>query len=80
LFERQPKRYREDVLPPGIRARVAIEAAATFGWSRYTGDGGIAIGLDHFGASAPQGEIYRQFDLTPARVMAAVREVLARSA
>jgi len=79
LFERQPKGYREDVLPRGLRARVAIEAAATLGWSRYTGDGGIVIGLDRFGASAPQEELYRQFDLSPARVMAAVREVLARS-
>ncbi|HKA35444.1 MAG TPA: transketolase [Thermoanaerobaculia bacterium] len=56
LFDRQPGAYREQVLPPAIRARLAIEAGATLGWKRYVGDGGDCLGLDRYGASAP-GEI-----------------------
>jgi transketolase len=56
LFERQPKEYRESVLPPGVRARLSIEAGATLGWAKYVGDEGGSIGIDRYGASAP-GEI-----------------------
>jgi transketolase len=64
LFEAQGAAYREAVLPARIRARVAIEAASPFGWERYTGDEGFIIGIDHFGASAPAGVLYREFGLT----------------
>ena len=52
-FEAQQQAYRDEVLPPGVTARVSVEAGATFGWERWVGDGGSAFGIDHFGASAP---------------------------
>ncbi len=64
LFERQPQAYRDTVLPPGVRARVAIEAAAPFGWERYVGLEGVTIGVDRFGASAPGPVVMREFGLT----------------
>jgi len=57
LFEKQPDDYRQSVLPPSVRKRLSIEAATTFGWCRYVGDGGRSIGLDRFGESAPGEEI-----------------------
>ena len=53
LFDMQDEKYRESVLPAAIWRRVSIEAGITKGWSRYVGDKGISIGIDHFGASAP---------------------------
>ena len=78
LFDAQPEAYRESVLPKAIAARVAIEAATTMGWHRYTRDGGSAIGLDRFGASAPGDTVYTELGLTAGRVVAEVRDVLAR--
>ncbi|MFH1651817.1 MAG: transketolase [Chloroflexota bacterium] len=69
LFEAQPIAYRNEVLPPEIKARVAIEAATPFGWERYVGTEGIAIGLRHFGASAPGPVLYEKFGLTPDRMV-----------
>ena len=69
LFDAQPEEYRNTVLPPQVRARVAIEAATPLGWERYVGLDGVTIGLSHFGASAPGGELYRQFGLTAQRVV-----------
>jgi len=68
VFERQTQKYRDEVLPPAVTARVSVEAAATFGWQRYIGDRGLAIGIDHFGASAPAEVIFREFGFTPERV------------
>jgi transketolase len=78
LFEAQPREYRDSVLPPGIRARVAIEAASPFGWLRYTTDAGEMLGLDHFGASAPAERLFSEFHFTPDHAAAAVRRVLGR--
>jgi transketolase len=64
LFESQEQSYREEVLPPACTARVSIEAGATLGWSRYTGDCGINIGIDRFGASAPGGVVFRELGFT----------------
>jgi transketolase len=64
LFERQPSSYRDDVLPPGVSARMSIEAASTFGWSRWVGDRGITFGIDRFGSSAPAADIARSFGFT----------------
>jgi len=64
LFDAQPRDYRDGVLPPTVRARVAVEAAATFGWERYVGDGGATLGIDRFGASAPGDENLRQLGFT----------------
>ena len=69
LFDAQSEEYRNNVLPPSIRARVSIEAATPVGWERYVGIDGAAIGLNHFGASAPAGVLYEQFGLTAQRVV-----------
>jgi len=56
LFEKQPREYKDGVLPPGVGARLAIEAGACLGWRKYVGDHGDSVSLDRYGASAP-GEI-----------------------
>ena len=76
LFNAQPAEYRAAVLPDHITARVAIEAAATFGWAQYVGPQGRVLGLDHFGASAPYQRLYQEFGLTAEALVAAVRDVL----
>ena len=67
------------MLPPGVRPRVAIEQAATFGWERYTGTEGRIVGMNTFGASAPLKELNRHFGFEPDRVAAVAREALGRS-
>ncbi|MCL2150488.1 MAG: transketolase [Dehalococcoidia bacterium] len=79
LFQSQPQAYRDSVLPPGIKARVSIEAAATFGWERWVGDLGLAIGLDRFGASAPSKVLYEKFGITAERAIRATEEVLEKT-
>ncbi len=64
LFEEQSQAYKDSVLPPLVRARVSIEAAASFGWSKYVGDGGEIVGIDHFGASAPGPVVMEKFGFT----------------
>ncbi|HZJ08392.1 MAG TPA: transketolase, partial [Trueperaceae bacterium] len=76
LFEAQAASYRERVLPPTVTARVTIEAGATLGWSRYAGDAGEIIGLDHFGASAPGDVVMEKFGFTAEAVVAAARRVM----
>jgi transketolase len=76
LFEQQPQAYRERILPPEIKARVAIEAGRTLGWHRYVGDRGAVIGLDHFGASAPYQILYEKFGLTADQVVEKALELL----
>jgi transketolase len=76
LFAAQPADYQAAVLPPGITARVAIEAASAFGWERYVGISGMVVGIDHFGASAPAKVLGREFGFTVERVVAAGRQVL----
>ncbi len=80
VFEEQPPEYRDSVLPPSIRARLAIEAASPMGWRTYTGDGGDIVGLDHFGASAPGEVLFEKFGFTPEVVAARAEAVAARSA
>ncbi len=77
LFEAQPLEYRQQVLPPEVRARVAIEAGATLAWGRYVGLDGVIIGLDRFGASAPAKVLFEQFGLTAEAVVAAAKKLLA---
>jgi transketolase len=69
LFDSQPWEYRNEVLPNNIRARVSIEAATPLGWERYVGLEGTAIGVPHFGASAPGKVLYEQFGLTAQHVV-----------
>ena len=78
LFERQPQSYRDSVLPPSVRARVSIEAAAPFGWERYVGLEGAIIGVTDFGASAPGPVVMREFGFTPEQVVEAAKRVLKR--
>ena len=78
-FARQDASYRDSVLPPSVRKRVAIEAGSTAGWYRYVGLDGLVIGLDDFGASAPLAALLEHFGLTAAKASAAVRALLARA-
>ncbi len=77
LFDRQPRQYRDEVLPPSVKARVAVEQASTLGWDRYVGDGGAVIGMHTFGASAPLKQLVTKFGFTPDRVAQRARECLA---
>ncbi len=77
LFEEQDNAYKESVLPPGVRARVSIEAGITLGWERYTGLDGVRIGVDTFGASAPYERIYEEYGLTADKVVEAAKGLLA---
>jgi transketolase len=69
LFEEQPETYRQTVLPPEVKARIAVEAGTTQGWHRYVGSMGEVIGIDHFGASAPYKILYEKFGLTANHVV-----------
>jgi transketolase len=73
LFEKQDEAYRESVLPRAIRARVAVEQAATMGWDRYAGIEGAIIAMHTFGASAPLAKLQEKFGFTPAKVVEAAR-------
>lgn len=79
IFERQPRSYREEVLPPAVTARVAVEQGSELGWERYVGAGGRVIGMKTFGASAPLQELQRKFGFEPERIVAAAREMLGRA-
>jgi transketolase len=78
-FAEQPAEYRDQVLPPQIRARVSVEAASTFGWHRWVGDLGETVGMTTFGASGKAEELYEHFGITPARVAEAARTSLTRT-
>ncbi|HZO94294.1 MAG TPA: transketolase [Candidatus Baltobacteraceae bacterium] len=77
LFDMQDEAYRASVLPPDVRARMSIEAAATIGWSRYVGERGIAFGLDHFGTSAPAAAIQNDYGFTAQHVADTAASLLA---
>lgn len=73
LFRAQDRTYRDSVLPPGIAARVSVEAATSFGWHEWVGDGGAIVGLDRFGKSAPAPEVMKDLGITPEAVAEAAR-------
>ena len=77
-FRRQPQSYRDLVLPPAVRARVAVEAGARMGWQEWTTEDGETIGIDHFGASAPGERLFEEFGFTTDAVVAALERTLAR--
>ncbi len=77
LFDRQPQEYRDAVLPPDVRARVAIEQASALGWARYVGDGGAIVAMQTFGASAPLKQLVEKFGFTPDAVSDVARRVVA---
>jgi transketolase len=78
LFEHQPRDYRDSVLPPRVKARVAVEQGSTLGWERYVGEAGRVIGMRTFGASAPLKELQQHFGFEPDRVTATAKELLGR--
>jgi len=76
LFQSQPQSYRDTVLPPGVKARVSIEAGSTLGWERYVGLDGAIIGLDRFGGSAPGEIVMRELGFTPEHVVEAAKSLI----
>ncbi|MBY0324398.1 MAG: transketolase [Reyranella sp.] len=78
IFEHQPQSYREEVLPPSVKTRLAVEQASALGWERYVGDSGRVIGMKAFGASAPLKELQRHFGFEPDKVVAAALDMLGR--
>ena len=75
LFEQQDDAYIDEVLPPSLTRRVSLEAGTTFGWSRFVGRDGIALGIDRFGASAPASVLAKEYGITAEAVVAAVRSL-----
>ena len=78
IFDHQTREYRDRVLPPTVKARVAVEQASTFGWERYVGSSGHVIGMRTFGASAPLKALQEKFGFEPDRVAAAAKELLGK--
>lgn len=78
IFEHQTQEYRDSVLPPAVKARIAIEQASTFGWERYVRDSGRIIGMQTFGASAPLKELQKEFGFEPDRVVLISKELLGK--
>src|SRR6185369_13604012 len=78
VFDHQTEEYRDSVLPPNVKARVAVEQASTLGWERYVGSSGRVIGMKTFGASAPLKELQKKFGFEPEHVVAAAKELLGR--
>jgi transketolase len=76
LFDAQDAAYRDEVLPPTVRKRVAVEMGASFGWERWAGDEGAIVALDRFGASAPAGTIFEKLGFTAERVTDVARKVV----
>ncbi len=77
-FQAQEDSYRQTVLPPGIKARVSVEAGVAMGWREWVGDHGEIVSLDHFGASAPYTVLYEQYGFTAERVAAAAQSTLSK--
>jgi transketolase len=78
IFEHQPQSYREEVLPPRVAARIAVEQGSALGWERYVGAAGRIVGMQTFGASAPLKELQRKFGFEPERIVAIAIELLGR--
>jgi transketolase len=78
LFKMQSAGYREIVLPPSVKARVAVEAGIGMGWEKFVGDSGAIISLEHYGASAPAGTLFKEFGFTVENVIGMARRVLSK--
>ncbi|WP_321476652.1 transketolase [uncultured Paludibaculum sp.] len=78
IFDHQSREYRDEVLPPHVTARIAVEQASTFGWERYVGGAGRILGMKTFGASAPLKELQRKFGFEPGRLVLVAKEMLGR--
>jgi transketolase len=79
IFDRQPREYRDSVLPPAITARIAVEAGIKLGWEHYVGLSGKIIGMETFGASAPASILFEKFGFTVAKIIEAAKELLNRN-
>jgi transketolase len=73
-FDEQDQSYRDSVIPPGVKARVSVEAGVAFGWRDLVGDAGRSIGIDHYGASASGSVLFEEFGFTPHTVVTAAKE------
>lgn len=73
-FMEQPESYRNEVLPKGIKARVSIEAGVAQSWYQFIGDNGVAVSLEHFGASASASILFKEFGFTIERIVSAAKE------
>jgi transketolase len=80
LFERQPRAYRDGVLPPDVSARVSVEQAGSFGWARWVGTEGASVAMSSYGASAPLADLQKKFGFTVAEVVRRAKEQLATAA
>jgi transketolase len=78
LFEQQDRRYREEILPPSVKARVTVEAGAVIGWDRYAGPDGTIIGMHSFGDSAPGTSVMRKFGFVADGVLQAAKDQIAK--
>ena len=78
-FEEQSDSYKESVLPKNLRARVSIEAGVGAGWQKYVGDNGEIISLEHFGASASAGTLFKEYGFTAENIVAAAKRTIARA-
>jgi transketolase len=78
IFDAQTQEYRDSVLPPSVKARLAVEQASTFGWERYVGSSGRVIGMTTFGASAPLKALQKKFGFEPDQVISAARQLLGK--
>ncbi|MNZ63765.1 Transketolase [compost metagenome] len=76
LFDKQDKAYRDSVILPEVKARVAIEMAHPFGWERYVGENGVVLGIDTFGASAPGDKVIEEYGFTVSNVVKHVKDQL----
>jgi transketolase len=79
LFGAQPQSYRDEVLPPSVIPRFAVEAASPLGWERWVGQYGAVFGLNRFGASAPYTDIYKHLEFTPEHIAKRARQLLCKS-
>ncbi|XP_019194265.1 PREDICTED: transketolase, chloroplastic-like [Ipomoea nil] len=78
LFERQPREYKEVVLPSTVRKRVSVEAGSPLGWREYVGDEGVVIGMDEFGASGPDTHVFKKYGFTEENVSKTARSLLSK--
>ncbi len=78
LFEKQPEEYRNQIFPADVPVRISVEAGATHGWHKYVGSSGEAMGIDHFGASAPGKVLLEKFGFTPENIVKKAKELLNR--
>jgi len=76
LFDRQSSEYRESILPINVKARIAVEAGSKLGWERYTGDKGVILGMDSFGASAPYKVLYKAYGLIVENIVESAKQVV----